>query len=54
MAKVKLHIEQVPLDLVKEKIAQHEEAVSKQNESSPNNRKAGYEPKTATKNLRVR
>lgn len=53
MAKLKLHIESVPLDLVKEKIAQYEEAVSKENESSPNNRKAGHGPKTAIKNLRA-
>lgn len=54
MAKLKLHIEPVPLDVVKKKIAQHEEALNKQNGSSPNSRKAGREHRTATKNLRAR
>lgn len=54
MAKLKLHIERVPLDLVKKKITGQAAAPDKQDEQTPNSHKAGREHRTTTKNLRAR
>lgn len=54
MAKLKLHIEWVPLDLAKKEIARYVAALGKRNSSSPNSHKAGHRPKAAIKNLRAR
>lgn len=54
MAKLKLHIERVPLALVKKKIARDAANLSKRNGSGQNGHKAGNDSDRSIKNSRTR